>query len=401
MTIKKTNKYFIPLTTVLLAVLTALSPFATDTYLSAMPSMASYFGVKINLIEITLTLYFLGFATGNFFGGPFSDSFGRKTIALTGVVLYGISAAIIPLCTQIEYVWVFRFTQAFGGGFASVTAMVFVRDWFEGKQVARIATIIGMIMMLAPLFAPVIGGALLVLFNWQSIFYFMMLFAIVVFMVFSLLMPESRDKKLITRKITVHQFVGNYKMFFSNKKAIFMLLAVSSAVAGLFTFLTGASFMYIEYFGIDQDIFPIIFAANIISNIILSLFNTKLLKKYEPERILSFGLALQFMAGFLFLIAVLFSSTPSFGIVFFSIVLYIGSLGLIFGNSTAIILNLLPQISGSANALIGVSRFSFSFITGSLLAVFHTGDLIPISVIMFCCAAIANLYYFFFNRANS
>ena len=399
MRINKSSKYFIPLTTILLAVLTALSPFATDTYLSAMPNMASYFGVKINLVEITLTLYFLGFATGNFFGGPLSDSFGRKTIALTGVILYGISAAIIPLCTQIEFVWVFRFTQAFGGGFASVTSMVFVRDWFEGKQVARIATIIGMIMMLAPLFAPVIGGALLVLFNWQSIFYFMMLFAIVVFTVFYLFMPESRDKILITRKITVNQFVGNYKIFFSNKRAIFMLLTVSSAVAGLFTFLTGSSFMYIEYFGIDQDIFPILFASNIISNIILSLYSTKLLKKYEPDKILSFGLALQFLAGFLFLATVLFSDTPSFWIVFFSIVLYIGSLGLIFGNSTAIILNLLPQISGSANALIGVSRFSFSFITGSLLAVFHSGDLVPMSIVMFSCTAIANLYYLLFSRS--
>lgn len=399
MTIKKTNKHFITITTILLAFLAAMSPFATDTYLSAMPSMASYFGVKINLIELTLTLYFLGFAVGNFFGGPLSDSFGRKTIALAGVVLYTISAGLIPFSSKIEYVWILRFTQAFGGGFASVTTMVFVKDWFEGKQVARIATIIGMIMMLAPLFAPVIGSSLLTLFNWQSIFYFMMSFAIILFIVFSLLMPESRDVKLITKKITLQQFVGNYKIFFTNKKAIYMLLAVSSSIAGLFTFLTGASFMYIEYYGYDQNIFPILFAANIISNVIISFFNTQLLKKYEPEQILGAGLALQLLAGLLFFITVLTSSVPLFWIVFFSVVLYIGSLGLVFGNSTAIILNLLPQISGSANALIGVSRFSFSFITGTLLAVFHSDNLFPISAIMFACAAIANVYFLFFKKS--
>ncbi|MCB0748247.1 MAG: hypothetical protein KDC90_12375, partial [Ignavibacteriae bacterium] len=204
--------------------------------------------------------------------------------------------------------------------------------------------------------------------------------------------------KLITKRITLNQFVGNYKIFFKNKKAVFMLLTVSSAVAGLFTFLTGSSFMYIEYFGIDQDIFPILFAANIISNVLLSLLNTQLLKKFEPEKILSFGLLIQLISGFIFLVAVLISNIPSFWLVFFCVVFFIGSLGLIFGNSTAVILNLLPEISGSANAMIGVSRFSFSFITGSFLAYFHSGNLIPISAVMFGCAAIANLYFLLFKK---
>ncbi|MBK7979378.1 MAG: MFS transporter [Ignavibacteriae bacterium] len=224
MSLTRTSKYFVPSITVLLAFLTAMSPFATDTYLSAMPSMANYFGVKINLVELTLTLYFLGFATGNFFGGPLSDSFGRKKIALLGVILYGISAALISISSRIEYLWIFRFTQAFGGGFASVTSMVFVRDWFEGRQVAKMATIIGMIMMLAPLFAPVIGGALLLLFNWQAIFHFMMSYAILLFTIFYFLMPESRDKKLITKKITIHQFVNSFIIFFQIKKPFLFCL---------------------------------------------------------------------------------------------------------------------------------------------------------------------------------
>lgn len=398
MLIKKTSKYFIAVTTVLLALLTAMSPFAIDTYLSAMPVMSEYFGVKINLVEITLTLYFLGFAIGNFFGGPISDSFGRKTIALSGVLLYGISAGLIVFAPGIEFVWVLRFVQAFGGGFAAVTTMVFVRDWFEGRQVARMATLIGMIMMLAPLFAPVLGGFLLEVFNWQSIFYFMFFYSVFLFAVFYFIMPESRDKKLLTRKVKLQKFAGNYKIFLSHKKAILMLLTISSSVAGLFTFLTGASFLYIEYYGFDKNLFPFLFAVNIFLNVILSLWNTYLLKKYDPEKILRLGLLLQFIGGAVLFIAVIISAVPSFWIVFSSIVLFLGSLGLIFGNGTAVILNLLPEISGSANAMIGVSRFFFSFITGFALAVFHTGDLLPIGVIMFGCTAAANLYFIWFKR---
>lgn len=400
MSLTRTSKHFVPSITLLLAFLTAMSPFATDTYLSAMPSMANYFGVKINLVELTLSLYFLGFATGNFFGGPLSDSFGRKKIALLGVIFYGISAALISVSSRIEYLWIFRITQAFGGGFASVTSMVFIRDWFEGKQVAKMATIIGMIMMLAPLFAPVIGGALLLVFNWQAIFHFMMIYAVLLFIVFYYLMPESRDKKLITKKITIHQFVNNYIIFFSNKKAVFILLTLSSSVAGMFTFLTGASFMYMEYFGVSEKLFPLLFSANIVLNVILSLLNTKLLKNHEPERMLKIGLFIQIISGFILLLTVVISNVPSFWIVFISVVFFMGSLGLIFGNGTAIILNLLPQISGSANALIGVSRFSFSFITGSLLAFFHANNLLPISVIMFSCSIIANIYFLMFLKYN-
>ncbi|MGD8777756.1 MAG: multidrug effflux MFS transporter [Ignavibacteria bacterium] len=400
MPLKLTNKYFIPITTVVLAFLTAMSPFATDTYLSAMPEMAEFFGVGINMVEISLTVYFLGFAVGNFFGGPLSDSFGRKRIALIGIFLYGISAAVIPVSTKIEYVWVFRFIQAFGGGFASVTSMVFVRDWFEGKQVAKLATLIGMIMMLAPLFAPIIGSVLLELFGWQSIFYFLIVFSVLLFAVFSTVMSESRDKTLITKHINVQQFVGKYKIFFSNRHAVLVLLTISSSVAGMFTFITGASFMYIEFYGFKESVFALLFASNIILNVILSLMNTILLKRYEPEQLLRVGLWLQFAAGFALFITV-FLSKPPFIVVFISVVIFMGSMGLIFGNGTAVILNLMPEISGSANAMIGVSRFFFSFVTGLLLALFHTGDLVPIGSVMFGCTFIANIYFYFFKKKES
>lgn len=241
-TLKTSHKNFVPLVSVILALLTTMSPFAIDTYLSAMPEMAKTFDVGINLVQMTVTLYFLGFALGNFLGGPLSDSFGRKRIAITGILLYGVSAILIPAVPKIEYVWILRFFQAFGGGFGTVTAMVFVKDWFEGKQVARMATIIGMIMMLAPLFA----------------------------------------------------------------------------------------------------------------------------------------------------------------IVFPAIVLFIGSLGLIFGNGNAIILNLLPEISGSANATIGVSRFIISFIAGSIPALFHADTLTPIGVTMFGSTCIASIFpYCFYNTQKN
>lgn len=385
------SKKFIPFLTVFLALMVAMSPFAIDTYLSGMPVMAKYFDVSLNKIELTLTLYFLGFAIGNFIGGPFSDVFGRKTIVLVGAFIYGVSAYSISFATKIEYVWILRVTQAFGGGFASVTSMVFVRDWFQGKQVARLATIISMIMMFAPLLAPVIGSTFLVLWGWQSIFIFLSIFASIVFVIFLFFVPESRPKIYLTKKITAKQLIGKYLQFFQNKQAILMLFTIAFAMSGMFTFITGVSFIYLEYFKMPENIFPILFGSNVILNVIMSLSNSFLLKKYEPIQLMKLGLAIQFTAGLTLLCGSIFIPN-NFFIVFIPIVFFIGSLGMVFGNGTAIILNLVPEISGSANATIGITRFVISFIVGSIPALFSKTNLIPITIVMFICTLIANIF---------
>lgn len=396
MAIKKSHKSFVTILSISLALLTAMSPFAIDTYLSAMPDMANYFNVGINLIEITLTLYFLGFALGNFIGGPLSDSFGRKKIALTGIILYGSAAFIIPFTSSIYHIWGLRLIQAFGGGFASVTAMVFVKDLFQGKQVAKMATIIGMIMMLAPLFAPLIGGALLQQGSWKLIFFFLTMFSLLLLLIFTFIVPESLPASKQNKQLTSNLFLKNYKLFFKNKYAVLLLFSLAFSVSGMFTFITSASFIYLDFFNFNAEIFPILFGANVILNIILSLLNNYLLKKQEPERMMQIGLLMQLCAGVIMLTSVLLF--PSFWIVFSAIVLFIGSLGLVMGNGTALILNLTPEISGSANATIGITRFLISFITGTIPALFHTGNLIPVGIVMLICTLLGNLFFMTFKK---
>ncbi len=397
MPISRNAKYFLPVMTLSLALLTAMSPLAIDTYLSSMPKMAEFFGVKISQIELTLTLYFLGFAIGNFLGGPLSDAFGRKKLAVTGIVLYGIAAVIIPIATRIEEVWILRAIQAFGGGFASVTAMVFVRDWFEGKEVARMATIIGMIMMFAPLLAPIIGTALGEWKGWHSIFHFLSIYSALLFVIFLFIMPESRAKEHLTHRITGKQFISKYQTFFQSKPAVLLLLATAFSMSGMFVFITSSSFIYLEYFGMESRVFPLLFGANVVLNVALSFTNNILLKKFEPIKMLGVGLGLQLLAGIAIYVSTM-DGEAHFVPVFASIVLYVGSLGMVFGNATALILNLLPQIAGSANAMIGVTRFVMSFLIGSLPALFYTGDLRPVGTVMFCCTLAALILFSFYRK---
>lgn len=381
----------------MLAALVTLSPFAIDTYLAAMPTMATFFGVGMGVVELTITLYFLGFAIGNFFGGPLSDSFGRKPVALTGIALYGLSAFLIPFSGNIEMVLVLRVIQAFGGGFATVTANVFIRDRYSGKQVARLITIVSMMMMFAPLIAPVIGTLLLQFHGWRAIFFFLSAFALVLFFSFLVAIPESRDRSRINGKLSAEQLVGKYRLFFSHAPSVILLFSISFAMSGLYIFLTGASYIYIEFFQVSPGVFPIFFGANVMMNILLSLLNTFLLRKFDPGSILRAGLYLQLTAG-IFLFVVVRAGAPSLWMVFSGIVMFIGSLGMIFGNGTAVILNHNPGVSGSANATIGITRFLLSFIIGSLIALFHTQNLVPIGTAMFVCTLAGNILYIFAMR---
>ena len=390
--ISRNSPFFVAQVTLLLALLTSLSPFATDTYIPALPVMADFLGQPINMLEVTLTLYFLGVAMGQLFGGPLSDSFGRKKIALIGLVLFSISSLLAVFVTDVYYLWVLRFIQAMGGGAASVVNMAFVRDWFEGKDVARMSSLIGMIMMMAPLVAPVIGTFLLIHFNWQSIFIFMFLMSAAVLVLFVFLMPESRDKELITNKISLKRIRISYGTVFSSPRAVMLVLCSSFAVSGMFTFLTGASFLYIDFFHVKVSNFPLFFGANILLNVLLTLLNYRLVKRISPVKLLHVGLILQLISGVVLFLAVR-QNAPSLWIVFCSIVVFIGSLGLIFANIVALILNQFHAISGSANAVIGVVRFAFSGAIGSLLAVFHSGDLIPMGTIMCGCSVLAYLFF--------
>ena len=397
MRLHHSHKRFAAIITIILAGLVALSPLAIDTYLVAMPAMATFFGVEINIIELTITLYFLGFAIGNFFGGPLTDAFGRKKIALIGVIIYGLSAFLISISPRIEYVLALRVLQAFGGGFATVTANVMVRDWYSGKKVASIITVMSMIMMLAPLLAPVIGTVIVTASSWKGVFVFLSLFAIFMFTTIIIIIPESRKKELITKQLTTAQFFEKYKIFFSDKSAVLLLFSVSMAMVGLYVYLPTASFIFMEYFGVSTLRFPMVFGGIISLNILFSFINTQLLKRYMPRQILRVGLALQLLGG-LFFVSIVLTGNETLTNVFLSIMLFIGSLGLIFGNGSAAILNINPKVSGSANATLGITRFLLSSVIGSIIAIFHTGNLIPVAVTMVCCSAVANLLFVAFRR---
>ena len=156
---------------VILGSLVALGPLAIDTYLPALLTMAGHFQVPIHDVEISVSVYVMGVAAGQWLGGPFSDQFGRKPVAYGGLLLFVAGSLMIPFSADVQQLYVLRFLQALGGGATAVIAAASVRDHFSGKEAARVLTTIGLVMLLAPLLAPAIGSLLLSTAGWERTFY--------------------------------------------------------------------------------------------------------------------------------------------------------------------------------------------------------------------------------------
>ncbi len=371
----------------LLAIIVALSPFAIDTYLPAIPAMAQYFSVNIHLIELSIPIYLIGFALGQIIGGPISDNHGRKWIGTIGLSLFFLSSFAMIYVSTVQQFWLLRFVQAFGGGFGLVICAAIVRDLYDGKDAAKIFTLISLIMMIAPLIAPSIGAILLQYYSWKAIFILLSIYSFSQVIVIMLFVPETKRLRKVAgyEYLNIRQVIKNYWVIISHKSALTYLLCSSFVAAALFAFLTEISFIYIEYYQQSETTFAWLFGLNIISMMIFNRVNHYLLDKWSPKRILKMGLFIQTSAALaLFIIG--FLHIDILELVVGLLMLIIGSFGIIAPNNMACYMNYFPKTSGTANAIIGSAQFALGAVVGLILSYLHNGTQLPMfSMILISC----------------
>ena len=368
------NSYKLPKGFVfILAMLTSISPLAIDTYLPSFLQISQTFSTSINNIELTLSIYLFGFAIGQLIGGPLSDKYGRKNFIFVGIGIYILFSLLISISSSIEQMLFFRFMQAIGGGFAVVNTNAIVRDIYHGKKGAKVFSIISMIMMMAPLLAPVIGAVIVSYYEWQVIFIVIALYAFLLsFFILKLpeTSPKNKDKNLYE----------NYIKIIKSKKPMLLIMSNAFAFSGLFVFLAKSSFIYMDNFKVSVEIFPVLFGLNVLTLITFSRFNIKLLETKSTYSILKAGIILQLLFAILLILSVQLNSLTLTVII---LMFYIGVLGIIFANAISLLLEDFKSISGTANALNGVAGFAVASIVGIIASLMHNGTLYPVFIMMF------------------
>lgn len=385
---------------ILLAMLTAVAPFAVDMYLPAMQAMALDLATPIHYVEISISTFLFGFAIGQLIGGPASDRFGRKPMIALGLTLFSITSLLLTQTESIDQLLFLRAIQAIGGGMATVNSSAMIRDLFAGDEMAKVLSMVAIVMMSAPLIAPMLGAFVVKFFDWQAIFLCLSIYSISVMLLLLWRLPETnpREKKSKNKAIEDKEIKPSlwqsYKRVLTHRQAMGYIVAISFAFSGMFVFITSSAFTYLEYYSVSVQLFPFLFGANVLVMMLMNRINVWALNHYASTHILTVGLLIQLTCGIALIVAS-YCQADLYLIVALNM-LFVGSLGLIAANATAGALNFFPDISGTATAVIGVTEFTLGAIVGIFWSYLHElqfaatqqHTLSPMAWVMASCALI-------------
>lgn len=379
----------------MLGALVALGPLAIDTYLPALPTMAQDFGVRIHAVELSVSVYVIGVALGQWLGGPLSDHFGRKPVAYVGLSVFFVCSFAIIFCPNIELLYLLRALQALGGGATVVIAFATVRDHFSGPQAARVLTSVGLVLLLAPLVAPAIGSGLLAAFGWSAIFVMLCGYALVVALILRFGLPTAA-RRTHTEPLRQRLFAA-YGRVLRQRRAMGFILANGLGFSAMFTFITDAAFLYIDYFQVDETRFPLYFGANVLTMLALNRLNVLLLRYLESRVILGWAVSIQSLAAVTLLALALSHSMALWNVVPLIMVVS-GVTALILPNAVACFLAFFDRDSGAATGLNGCLQFLLAGLIGSGIGLFQSSTPLPMAALMALSAVLAMASYFLLAR---
>ncbi|ABC30929.1 Permease of the major facilitator superfamily [Hahella chejuensis KCTC 2396] len=365
----------------ILAMAVALGPFAIDTYLPAFPDIAKAIGADIHDVSLSISVYILGLAIGQLIGGPLSDRLGRSRIMLIGLGVFLFSCLMLSQSESLASLLVWRFTQAFGGGWCAVSVPAIIRDRTEGQETAKLFSLIGLIMIAAPAIAPTLGSAILAFADWRWIFLFLALYTgvVIVTLWFSLFADAPPHTPPPKRNV-----LADYLEILKNTAALRFIFIQSLGFSVMLTFLTHASFIYQEWFGLSEFAFSLLFAGNIAVMALMSMANRALLTWVESAQLLRLAVWLQ-TCGVIALVSITILH-PSLYLFAPALMLSVGSLGAAMPNGSACFIQFFKSNSGTASALMGALQFTISGAISALSSALSDGTLIPIVAVMLLCA---------------
>jgi DHA1 family bicyclomycin/chloramphenicol resistance-like MFS transporter len=368
-----------------LALVFALSPLAIDLYLPTFTAIADTLSVPTQDIALTISIYILGLSLGQFIGGPLSDYRGRRPVLFWGLGVFCVASIVLATTQSIAVFWGARFIQAVGGGFASVVVPAMIRDRTEGQETAKLFALIALITIIAPGIAPAVGTLIYALSGWRAVFFALASYAAVVGLItwrFLHVQPRAQSP-------AVGSLLTRYRYVLGNPIAMRYLLAQGLGFGVMMTFLANASLVYIESYGVSESTFSILFACNVATLAVLNRVNRVLLNRMASARILTASVALQFLACLALFAMTAFN--PPLWLVVPMVMLAVGALGGVMGNSQACMLQFFPHHSGIASALLGSGQYLIAAVVSAISTQFHSQQMWPMTTTMLASALLALL----------
>ncbi|WP_348957503.1 Bcr/CflA family multidrug efflux MFS transporter [Enterobacter cloacae complex sp. Mu1197] len=379
----------------ILGLLAMLMPLSIDMYLPALPVISAQFGVPAGSAQMTLSTYILGFALGQLFYGPMADSLGRKPVILGGTLVFAAAAVACALAQTIDHLIIMRFFHGLAAAAASVVINALMRDIYPKEEFSRMMSFVMLVTTIAPLVAPMAGGAVLVWFSWHVIFWILALAALLasamIFFFIDETLPVERRQKFHIRTT-----IGNFASLFRHKRVLSYMLASGFSFAGMFSFLSAGPFVYIELNHVSPQHFGYYFALNIVFLFIMTIINSRFVRRVGALNMFRAGLWIQFV------MAIWLVVSAFLGVGFWALVVgvaaFVGCVSMVSSNAMAVILDEFPHMAGTASSLAGTFRFGIGAIVGALLSMATFTTAWPMLWAMAFCATSSILFYLYASR---
>lgn len=370
----------------ILGALSAFGPLAIDFYLPAFPAMAQAFATDEKHVQATLAAYFLGLSIGQLAYGPVADRFGRRKPLMFGVTLFTLASLACAYAPNLDTLVVARFVQALGGCAGMVLSRAIVSDKCDPVASAKVFSQLMLVMGLAPILAPMLGGVLVNLAGWQSIFLALSLFSAGCLLAVSLGLPESLPAHIPRQPLS--GALRQYLRLLADRIFLGHALTGGIAIAGMFAYIAGSPFVFIKLYGVPAEHYGWLFGANAAGFILVAQVNARLLAKRGPAFLLARAVWLYLVAG-LVLLGVAALRPAQLWPLLVPLFICIASLGCIIPNASACAMSGQGARAGSASALMGCVQFSVAAGAAALVGLLHDGSAVPMALVISLCGALA------------
>lgn len=372
----------------LLAMITALDAMAIDMYLPAFPAVALELGVSAGRVQQTLSVFLVGLALGQGLYGPLLDRFGRRWPLLMGLGIFVLGSVLAALADSVEWLLVARFLQALGAAAGLVAPRAIVSDVCTVQESARVFSVLMQVMMIAPILAPVAGGWLLNHGGWRMVFWTLAMVGTLGAAWGLRAIQETLPRE---KRAPLHAgaILRAYALQCRNPAFMAYTLAGGFILGALFVYISASPFVLIEHFGMTPQHFSYFFAANAVGIVVAGQLSLWWTKRWGEQRVLLAGIAVHALAG-LALVAAVQLDRADLPVYLALVGLSIWTLGLVFGNLTALTMAQAGEQAGVASALMGLLQYLMGAVVGGLVALAAPG-LVPLPATILACGVLAAL----------
>jgi MFS transporter, DHA1 family, multidrug resistance protein len=380
-----------------LVVVTGVGPFATDTYLAALPDVERSLGTAAAVAQLTVTGFIVGNALGQLLLGPVSDGRGRRGLLLAGAVAFTLTSLVSAVAPNGPILVAARLVQglAAGGGIAIGRAVV--GDTSSGNDAARRYSTLVAINFLAPVVAPAVGGAILAVGSWRTVFLALTALGLVMVIAILVGIPETlNDARDTPAESELRASIRRMRDLLHDSVFMRIVAVQCLATAGFFVYIGGSSFVLETVYALSPTSYATLFAVNALAMAVSSTLVRALVGRVAISVLRGVGLALS-STGALALgaaSALPASATPPLGLVWAALTLVVAGMGFVIPSTTALAQEAGRRAPGTASALQGGLAFLVGAAVTPLTGLVGYHSLVPMGLLMatfFACAVITVL----------